>query len=111
MLEGVHVYQIESRTLHFHSEGGKGHVLDMTRVAASVVHGSFLCPDALKSEIEAELERLGALEPGEPIERLDGILRCSGSTSIPSTRSSTSASVRRPSRPFPGATSDGHLAP
>ncbi len=68
MREGVDVLQIESRNPHFHREGEPDHILDMTRVALSTIHGSFLCPPAMRRSIEDELRRQGALAEGDSIE-------------------------------------------
>ncbi|MGD8322558.1 MAG: mannosyl-3-phosphoglycerate synthase [Gemmatimonadota bacterium] len=72
MRDGVEVFQIESRNPHFHKAGEPEHIKDMTRVALSAIHGSFLCPTDLRQAMEEELVRQGALEPGEA---LDPVLR------------------------------------
>lgn len=68
MRSGVEVFQIESRNPHFHKASEESHIRDMTRVALSTIHGSFLCPDTLRRSIEEELQRGGCLQPGESLE-------------------------------------------
>jgi mannosyl-3-phosphoglycerate synthase len=77
MRAGVEVFQIESRNPHFHKSSEEVHIRDMTRVALSTIHGSFLCPDALRRSIEEELVRLGCLADGEavaPVRRYPALL-------------------------------------
>ncbi|MCG6955822.1 MAG: mannosyl-3-phosphoglycerate synthase [Gemmatimonadetes bacterium] len=66
--EGVEIFQIESRNPHFHRAGEPDHIREMTRVALSTIHGSVLCPAALRREIEEELLAQGCLHDGDSVE-------------------------------------------
>jgi len=67
MREGVEIFQIESRNPHFHKAGEHGHVQDMTRAALSSIHGSYLCTEDLRRQIEEELVRHTTMEPGDAV--------------------------------------------
>ncbi|MCG6989901.1 MAG: mannosyl-3-phosphoglycerate synthase [Gemmatimonadetes bacterium] len=78
MREGVEIFQIESRNPHFHRAGEPDHIREMTGVALRTIHGSFLCPAALRREIEDDLRLHGVLSdddpPVEPVRRYPPLL-------------------------------------
>ncbi len=56
MKKQIEIYQLESRNPHLHESKGDEHIQRMVEQALQVIYHSFTCPQAVKQEIESELD-------------------------------------------------------